>query len=213
MTNVGTKTITVNGKGNYEGTQNLTYTITKRSDVAAPAPGVGYTIDYAKETITIAEGFEVIDSDGKAVVSGSAADYFGKMLSVRYAETQNTEASAYTSFTLAERPAVPNVTIHNETIKGKADGKITGLDTPMEYSTDGGKHWVSVETTDAGEKNLTVGTTIAVRMKATQTAPCSESKTGTVAAGAAITVTYAENGSICVVYKKKDNNYGMIVPA
>lgn len=194
MTNVGTKTITVNGKGNYEGNQNLTYTITKRSDVAAPAPGVGYTIDYAKETITIAEGFEVIDSDGKAVVSGSAADYFGKMLSVRYAETQNTEASAYTSFTLAERPAVPNVTIHNETIKGKADGKITGLDTTMEYSTDGGKHWVSVETTDAGEKNLTVGTTIAVRMKATQTAPCSESKTGTVAAGAAITVTYAENG-------------------
>jgi len=168
--------------------------ITKRTDAAAPAAGVGYTIDYARETITIAEGFEVVDAQGKAVTSGSVAEHFGKELKVRYAETDTAKASPYTAFIPAERPAEPDVAVQNETLKGKEDGKISGLDLTMEYSTDNGKQWTSVEAGNWELSELKAGTTILIRVKAKQTAPCGEVKTCTIAEGKTITVTYDQNG-------------------
>ena len=46
MTNVGTKTITVNGKGNYEGTQTLTYTISKADPSVTTAPAAVVELVY-----------------------------------------------------------------------------------------------------------------------------------------------------------------------
>ena len=192
MTNVGKKIIAVTGKGNYTGSVELEYTIIKAT-VSAPIAGVGYSLDYAEETITITEGFEVVDAEDKAVTSGNIANHFGKTLKVRVKETNNEEASDWTSFTVAARPAQPNVSIQNETLKGKEDGAVNGLDSTMEYSTDNGSHWIPVENTSA-ITGLKANTTIHVRVKATLAAPHGEAKICTIAAGTAITVSFDANG-------------------
>lgn len=193
--NVGTNagTVTINFTGNYSGSATVNFTIVKAGQTA-PADGEGYTIDYEDEAITVQDGYEVYTakSGGKQVNSGSITDYLGQTLYIRKTETGTHNASGWTQFNIAPRPAAPSVNAVDETIKDKRDGKVTGVDATMEYSTDGGQNWTAC--TGAEITGLAAGTTVTVRVKATATAPHGESKSCTIGAGRTLTVTFDENG-------------------
>lgn len=193
-TTVGTKagTVTINFKGNYSGETTVYFNIVKAGQTA-PADREGYTIDYEDETITVESGYEVCtaQSDGTQVASGSITGYLGQTLYIRRTETGTHNASNWTEFTIASRPAAPSVTAVDETIKGKQDGKVTGVDTTMEYKIGDGA-WQ--DCTGAEITGLAADTTVTVRVKATATAPHGESKSCTIGAGRTLTVTFDEHG-------------------
>lgn len=191
--NVGTGSVTITFKGNYSGETTVYFDIVKAAQTA-PGDGEGYTIDYEDETITVRNGYEVYtaQSGGKQVNSGYITDYLGQTLYIRKTETDTHNASGWTQFNIASRPAAPSVNAVDETIKDKHDGKVTGVDTTMEYSTDGGQNWTAC--TGAEITGLAADTTVTVRVKATATAPHGESKSCTIGAGRTLTVTFDEHG-------------------
>lgn len=202
---LATDATTTSNAGEYDITvgtlANSNYTITfvgakltvTKATVAAPAAGVGYSLDYIRELITVASGYEVVDENETAVTSGSLKNHLGKTLKVRVKETVNT-APLWTEFTLASRPGAPEVTVKNETLKGQQDGQISGLTSDMEYSTDNGATWKVLQ--NASTITKLGKCTVLVRVKATETAPHGVAQTCTVAEGAAITVTLVDNNRL-----------------
>lgn len=192
--NVGTNagTVTINFTGNYSGSTTVYFNIVKASQTA-PGENEGYTIDYEDETITVESGYEVCtaQSDGTQVASGSITGYLGQTLYIRRTETGTHNASNWTEFTIASRPAAPSVTAVDETIKGKQDGKVTGVDTTMEYKIGDGE-WQGCPGTEI--TGLAAGTTVTVRVKATATAPHGAESTCTIKEGKTLTVTFDEHG-------------------
>lgn len=192
--NVGTNagTVTINFTGNYSGSTTVYFNIVKASQTA-PGENEGYTIDYEDETITVESGYEVCtaQSDGTQVASGSITGYLGQTLYIRRTETGTHNASNWTEFTIASRPAAPSVNAVDETIKGKQDGKVTGVDTTMEYKIGDGA-WQ--DCTGAEITGLAAYTTVTVRVKATANAPHGEESTCIIEEGDTLTVTFDENG-------------------
>lgn len=191
--NVGTGSVTINFKGNYSGSTTVNFNIVKAGQTA-PGENEGYTIDYATETISIDTGYEVYtaQSGGTQITSGSITDYLGQTLYIRKTETGTHNASDWTQFNIASRPAAPSVTAVDETIKDKRDGKVTGVDTTMEYSTDGGQNWTAC--TGPEITGLAADTTVIVRVKATANAPHGTERACTIEPGEALAVTFDENG-------------------
>ena len=166
--NAGSATATIT-KGSA--TASVTFTIGKATQ-AAPTSS-DYAIDYINEKITsIANGCKVYTTqDAATEITGdsSISGYLGSNLYIRKEATDNYYASDWTTITLASRPAAPNVTDVAETIQGKGDGKVTGVDATMEYSTDGGQNWNAC--TDTEITGLVASATVTIRLKATDTAP------------------------------------------
>lgn len=192
--NAGTATATIT-KDNA--TASVTFTIEKASQTA-PAANEGYAIDYANETIGIQSGYEVYtaENDGTAMQTGDTVAP-GTTYYIRREGDNNHYPSDFTPFTVTARPAAPSVTAAAETIKGKSDGKVTGVNDTMEYSTDGGQNWTAC--TDAEITGLAAGTTVMVRVKATGSAPHGETASCTVGASdKTLIVTFEENGGSTV---------------
>lgn len=187
-------------------TQYVVWTRTEETDTAMPSQASsvsvttaaktpdsytdGVTVNYTDETITVRDGYEV-STDGQDW-SESAAFGPGETYYVRVKEQNGVPASESVSFTTASRPEQPGeqVTVTGETIKGKGDGTIT-VPEGMEYST-GGENWVSGPATLTG---LSAGTTVTVRVQATDDAPHGFEQTYTVqASSVTLTVTFNENG-------------------
>lgn len=158
-----------------------------------PAAGEGYALDYSRESITVTDGYEVLDEQNAPVASGSLETYLGKTLKVRRKATDNWDASGWTSFAVADRPGAPDVSVKNETLKGQRDGAVSGVADTMEYSTNNGTSWTSVPANAVQITGLAGNTTVLVRVKATQTAPHGAVKTCTVAEGTAIAVSYVSD--------------------
>ena len=192
--NVGTNagSVKITFKGNYSGETTVYFNIVKAAQTA-PGENEGYTINYATETISIDTGYEVYtaQSDGTQITSGSITDYLGQTLYIRKTETGTHNASGWTEFTIASRPNAPSVNAVDETIKDKHDGKVTGVDTTMEYKVGDGE-WQ--DCTGAEITGIAANTTVTVRVKATANAPHGESKSCTIGAGRTLTVTFDENG-------------------
>ena len=108
---------------------------------AAPDTNEGYFIDYAAETITVSDGYEVnTDSGfgtGTVVTSGSTVTP-GQTFHVRKAANGSIPASVGTAFTIPARPAAPAA----PTVKSKTSGSVT-LEVILgaQYSMDGGATW------------------------------------------------------------------------
>ena len=108
---------------------------------AAPVTNEGYSIDYAAETITVSDGYEVnTDSGfgtGTVVTSGSTVTP-GQTFHVRKAANGSIPASAGTAFTIPARPDAPAA----PTVKSKTSGSVT-LEVILgaQYSMDGGATW------------------------------------------------------------------------
>lgn len=190
--NVGTGGVTINFKGNYSGETTVYFNIVKAAQTA-PAADEGYTIDYKAETITVEDGYEVYtaQSGGTQITSGSITDYLGQTLYIRKTETGTHNASGWTEFTIASRPNAPSVNAVDETIKDKHDGKVTGVDTTMEYKVGDGE-WQ--DCTGAEITGIAADTTVTIRVKATANAPHGAESACTIEEGKALTVTFAENG-------------------
>lgn len=178
-------------------TASVTFIIEKASQTA-PEPGTGYSINYTAETITVNDGYEVYTAQdgGTQVTSGSTVTP-GTTYYIRRKGDTNHNPSGFTSFTVAARPAAPSVTAVAESIKGKGDGKVTGVDTTMEYSTDNGQNWTDCTGTEI--TGLAANTTVTVRVKATDSAPHGEAASCTIGASEnTLTVTFEENGGSAV---------------
>ncbi len=108
---------------------------------AAPDTNEGYFIDYAAETITVSDGYEVnTDSGfgtGTVVTSGSTVTP-GQTFHVRKAANGSIPASVGTAFTIPARPDAPAA----PTVKSKTSGSVT-LEVILgaQYSMDGGATW------------------------------------------------------------------------
>lgn len=176
---------------------------------AAPSAGEGYAIDYSNETITVKDGYEVrVDGEWQTETITFAP---GTSYEVRKAEANGVPASAAVSFATAARPAAPGdaVTVVNESIKGKGDGALKGITSDMEYKLSDGE-WTS-GTGDA-LTNLAAGTTVTVRLKATNAAPHGEEQIYTVEAGKSLTVIFNSNGGSAVA-SIKDLSYNESITA
>ena len=129
---------------------------------AAPAANEGYAINYATETLTVKDGYEVNtaeDFTGTAIQSGaSLSDYIGSTLYIRHkADANGAPASAAVALTIPARPAAPSgLTAVNETAEGKHDGQITGVTTAMEYKLSTADEWTACTGTTL--TNLAPGT-------------------------------------------------------
>ena len=139
----------------------------------------GCLLYTSNETITVTSGYEVYTAEdgGTAVQTGDTVTP-GTTYYIRRQEDNNHYPSDFTPFIVTARPAAPSVTAVAETIKGKSDGKVIGVDTTMEYSTDGGQNWK--DCTDTEITGLAAGTTVMVRVKATGSAPHGEAVSCTI---------------------------------
>ena len=137
---------------------------------AAPAANEGYTINYATETLTVKDDYEVNTAEnftGTAIQSGtSLSDCIGSTLYIRHkADANGAPVSAAVALTIPARPAAPSgLTAVNETAEGKNDGQITGVTTAMEYKLSTADEWTAC--TDTTLTNLAPGT-YEVRVKGT----------------------------------------------
>ena len=192
-TDAGTATATIT-KDNA--TASVTFIIEKASQTA-PEPGTGYSINYTAETITVNDGYEVYTAQdgGTQVTSGSTVTP-GTTYYIRREGDTNHNPSGFTSFTVAVRPDAPSVTAVAESIKDKHDGKVTGVNTTMEYKIGDGE-WQGCPGTEITD--LAAGTAVLVRVKATSSAPHGEAASCTIGASEnTLTVTFEENGGSAV---------------
>ena len=86
---------------------------------SAPGEGVGYTVNYNDETLTITSDYEVNtaeDFTGTAIASGSSlVAYIDGTLYIRHkADKGGAPASAAVAVSIPARPAAPSLTIDNE---------------------------------------------------------------------------------------------------
>ena len=106
---------------------------------AAPAANEGYAINYATETLTLKDGYEVNtaeDFTGTAIQSGaSLSDYIGSTLYIRHkADANGAPASAAVALTIPARPAAP------ANVSGGTE-QISDVDSSMEYRAVGSTSW------------------------------------------------------------------------
>ncbi|MDY3304621.1 MAG: InlB B-repeat-containing protein [Clostridia bacterium] len=109
----------------------------------------------------------------------------------------------------AQQPSPETPAAVGETIKGKSDGKITGVDSTMEYKADG-----AVEYTDvAGNEiiNLTAGKYL-VRYKEKENHLAGSDKTVEISVGEMITVSFDSNGGTDVESKTCEYNQTITSP-
>lgn len=91
--------------------------VSQYTAAATPEADEGYTINYAAETITIADdkyeiysaqtGGDKIADSSTTNKSGSISAYLGQSVYIRVKATSNYDASAWTAIALAARPAAP----------------------------------------------------------------------------------------------------------
>lgn len=162
--------------------------ITVFTAYAAPAAGEGYAVDCTEETLAVTDGYQ-ISFDG-AEWSTTADFVPGETYWIRKTASEEIPASEAVSFAIAPRPAAPVCGVADESTQGKADGSLTGITAQMEYCINGGA-W------QPGPAELTAlagGTVIQVRVRATETVPCSLSSIYTIGVGATLTVRFDAGG-------------------
>ena len=119
----------------------------------------GYTIDYAAETITIDEGYEVYTeaTGGTQIQSGnSITDYIGQSL---YIQKSGSETTGRTEISIPDRPAAPTTagTVTNQT----QNTIMIGSENGQEYRCGTGGTWGDWQTDSDGLitfENLSPGT-------------------------------------------------------
>ncbi len=151
------------GNENYEPSDPSSTGTTIYTAYAAPATGEGYTIDYAAETVTAWDGYEVWLADSNTWGTGPINITPGDTFQVRHTGTQGgAPASASVAISIPARPDAPAVTGGVE--------RIQGATTDMEYRTGDGA-WTRF--TQATVGHLDPGT-YAVRLAATASAFASD---------------------------------------
>lgn len=97
--------------------------------------------------------------------------------------------------------SAPSVSGKNETVAGKSDGRIIGLTSAMEISSDGGNTYRAVTNANA---DFAPGTYL-VRLKETENQKASPSTTVTILQGGMLTVTFKADGTTVATKKVSYN--------
>ena len=113
------------------------------------------------------------------------------------------------SIAKARQSAPETPAAENETIKGKADGKITGVDNRMEYKMEDANEYTAIDGNEIA--NLAAGT-YKVRYQETDNYFAGDDKTIEIAAGAMITVVFEPNGGFAVESKTCAYNQTITAP-
>lgn len=181
--------ITVSGAPTAKSTTITLAAPTKK--VAASTPTIG--IDYVHKTLT---GFDTATkysiNEGTAFIPTSSTipiddSYYGTTITIKKTETDTALASAEQSLAIPARPAAPAVTGTDETVDGKNDGTIKGVDNTMEYSTSMNGSWKPCirDAVDGTISKLEDGTYY-VRKAATTTSFVGEITTITIGKGVTV---------------------------
>ena len=163
-------------------TQTLTNAYTA---YAAPGVGVGYSINFDAETITVTDGYEAntkSDFDSSTAVTSGSTVTPGRTLYVRKATSGEIPASEGTEFTLPDRPLAPALRIDNGTESVTIPGGYC-------YNTTGSGLYTDTGWTDGSDNAVTVepGTSIYIYKAATASAFKSEVQTLTAPSRSSIT--------------------------
>ncbi len=135
------------------------------------APAVSEVkLNYADETVTYDDEFELLNSSGTVIDSGlDITSYIGKTLSIRRRAAGDVPASDQVAVSIPARPAAPaNISAEN--------GVLVGVNSQMEYRTAGADTYTAIN----GPVQVAAGNYL-VRYRATSTAFASEETTVAVA--------------------------------
>ena len=156
--------VCVTASGNYSGSVTSEPVTVEKTEQQAPETGAGYKIDYAAETISAENGYELAATkdanDGSAALSVTP----GTDVYIRLAETATAYASDWTLVDVPARPAAP------ANVSGGTE-QISGVDSSMEYRAVGSTSWTRCTSTSIS--NLSDGD-YEVRIAATDSTFASE---------------------------------------
>ena len=178
--------------------------VTVHVKTQAEMPVVG--VDYRQELLTGLTAGASYDIQGETVTADAQGNipirenWFGTQLQVRRkGDGQTQRDSDNVTQEIAPRPDAPGITVEqDETIRGKHDAQLSGIDATMEYSIDGGATWTAVQDSDlSGGKMTNAHSTIMLfRVKATDSAPHGNAAEIEPNEGRTLTVSFdAQGGS------------------
>ena len=156
--------VCVTASGNYSGSVESTPVTVNKTEQSAPETGAGYKIDYAAETISAENGYELAATNDANDGSETLTVTPGTDVYVRLAETATAYASDWTLVDVPARPAAP------ANVSGGTE-QISGVDSSMEYRAVGHTSWTRCSGTSIS--NLSDGD-YEVRIAATDSAFASE---------------------------------------
>lgn len=156
--------VCVTASGNYSGSVESTPVTVNKTEQSAPETGAGYKIDYAAETISAENGYELAATKDANVGSAALTVTLGTDVYIRLAETATAYASDWTLVDVPARPAAP------ANVSGGTE-QISGVDTSMEYRAVGSTGWTRCSGTSIS--NLSDGD-YEVRIAATNNSFASE---------------------------------------
>ena len=156
--------VCVTASGNYSGSVESTPVTVNKTEQSAPETGAGYKIDYAAETISAENGYELAATKDANVGSAALTVTPGTDVYIRLAETATAYASDWTLVDVPARPAAP------ANVSGGTE-QISGVDTSMEYRAVGSTSWTRCSGTSIS--NLSDGD-YEVRIAATNNSFASE---------------------------------------
>ncbi len=156
--------VCVTASGNYSGSVESTPVTVNKTEQSAPETGAGYKIDYAAETISAENGYELAATKDANVGSAALTVTPGTDVYIRLAETATAYASDWTLVDVPARPAAP------ANVSGGTE-QISGVDSSMEYRAVGSTGWTRC--TGTSISNLSDGD-YEVRIAATNNSFASE---------------------------------------
>lgn len=196
----GDFTVTVNtcDQAGNEGKKTVTVHVKTKAQIPT------FDIDYRQELLTGLEAGSDYDIQGETFTADAQGgipireDWFGTQIQVKRkgdGQTQLDSDSAVQE--IVPRPAAPNAAVaEEETIRGKHDAQLTGIDTTMEYSIDNGATWTAVQSSDLenGIMKTAHSTVMQFRVMATDSAPHGYAAEVEPKEGRTLTVTYDTQG-------------------
>lgn len=211
------------GDGNYNDSDfNLCNVSIAKANITVTAPAAIENLVYsgAAQALTTggsADGGEIRFSSAKdgnysedviAATNASSYEVWYKVIGDN--NHNDTEpAKIDVSIAKARQSAPETPAAENETIKGKADGKITGVDNRMEYKMEDANEYTAIDGNEIA--NLAAGT-YKVRYQETDNYFAGDDKTIEIADGAMITVAFETGGGSAVESKTCAYNQTITAP-
>ena len=192
-TNAGTSTVYYKvEKANYNEVTGSADVVINKKDITNAEITLGETLTYTGNELT--RDFTVALLDGIEIdytVSGNTGTDAGDYeLTINGQGNFTGSKSASWSIAKATQSAPETPAAVNETIKAKADGKITGVNFDMEYKLEGASEYIAISETEI--VNLAAGTYL-VRYKETENYFASSDKQIVIADGVMLTIAFYSN--------------------
>ena len=212
-TNVGTYTVYYKvEKANYNAVTGRADVVITAKDISNAEITLGEALTYTESEQT--RDFTVAPLDGLEIdytVSGNVETYAGDYTLTIIGQGNFTGSkSASWSIGKASQSAPGTPAAVNETIKAKADGKITGVTANMEYKLEGASEYIAISETEIA--NLAAGTYL-VRYKENANHLAGADKQLIIADGAMITVSFNSNEGTAVDSMTCEYNQAITAPA